>query len=367
MDTFRQRFLDNLTTARTHLRRIAWINGDDYPTGPFCLIGCRSHQLPPRSVGDALVQAAPVTILHALNVQVLKYDDLILVYQSATQLVYEVCTTVSNALVDMLNYMLPLAILGGSFLAFSKLALGSCQRLFFPAEESRIVNLCTVAEGSEVLTAKVNTNRFMRWLKWFWFKLYNKTDPPVTKRVTLNVKALDFTHKGAMELDLHVANLGKVKSTIVGKLEATLGIGERFVPTILEARITRLAVFTTTPEEVLKGQVNPRASILQNLRMRLLQPGMLHLPAGEHPDCIIQRERFFPFFPGFLAHFKRLIVDPPAGIQYALHLCALGLARIESVLHYLGSHTEDYATLCVSCQIHKDAIRPLAKARGFLA
>lgn len=60
MSAFGQLFGNQLATTRAHLRRVVRVNGDDCPAGPFGLALGQFHQLSPRGVGDALIQAAPI-------------------------------------------------------------------------------------------------------------------------------------------------------------------------------------------------------------------------------------------------------------------------------------------------------------------
>jgi len=339
MDTFRQRLLDNLTTTRTQLRRIAGINGNDFPTGPFCLVGGHAYQFSPRSVGDALVQAAPVAILHVLDVQVFKHNDLIFVYQLAAQLMRKVAPPIDDAPVNMLHHPLPLAILRCAPIAFREAALCFSQCLFILAKEAGVVDPCAVAESSKMPTAQVNAHYLVCGLKGLRLKLHHEAGPPVAKGVTLDVQPLDFTLDGAVQLELHVANFGQVESAAIQEAETALRKSERLIPTpSLESRIPWFLSALAATKEVLKGQVNTHASILQNLRMCLFEPGVFIFPFGQSFNRVIQRKRLFSLFPGFFAYLKGLVIDPSASVQDTPHLGALGLTRIESVFQRFRCH-----------------------------
>ena len=100
MNTDRQVFLDNLITARTHLRGVTRVNSHDRPAGPFCLALGQGDQLSPCSITDAFVHTTPIAVLHILNVQFLESYDLKRVNQLAAQLVREVTAAISDALMN---------------------------------------------------------------------------------------------------------------------------------------------------------------------------------------------------------------------------------------------------------------------------
>lgn len=90
IDTDARQSTNPLTAIGAFLRCPSRI---DQNAGRSCIlsfIGGHSDQLSPGSIRDALIEAAPVSNLHALNVQVLEDDDLKAVYQIVTQLVCEV-------------------------------------------------------------------------------------------------------------------------------------------------------------------------------------------------------------------------------------------------------------------------------------
>ncbi len=81
MNTDRQTFKDNFATvsARTALSRIARVDLHKRSTSIFRFVGRELCKHSPCGVANALVQAVPVAVLHVLNVQIFKRDDLILI------------------------------------------------------------------------------------------------------------------------------------------------------------------------------------------------------------------------------------------------------------------------------------------------
>lgn len=185
VNTLGQVFLDNFTAARTHLRGVVWINKYHTPTSTFCFVRSVPYQLVPRSITDAFVHATEIVLLHALNIQVLKDDNLEFVYQAPAELMRKVLAPACYPFVDVLDNTLVLSVLGTSLFTSREFSLRFCKFLFVFAEESRILDLLTSAQGRKVDQPKINANNHCRWQQRPWINLTRKICPPVAKRIAL--------------------------------------------------------------------------------------------------------------------------------------------------------------------------------------
>lgn len=367
MDTLGQVFRDNLVAARTHLRRVVWVNSDTHPTSFRRFVGRVLSQLSPRSIIDTLIHTAPVAILHLLNVQVLKGDDLKFVHQASTQFVRKVFAPVGNASVDVLNDSLALVIFGCTLGALAQSALRLRQHLLILAKEAGIGKMLASRQGSKVCQTNIYANDLRRWGEWFKFDFTREASIPVAQGIPSHSQGLDCTLNGSVEFDLNIADLGQIEPSTVQELEARLRIRKAIVPSpATKARITRGLICFRTAKEGLKSQVNTGTGILQGLRVSIEQKRMFALPVRKHLDRIVTRYRALFLLPGIFTGCKSLIVDPTASIERLLHRRSLCFGWIESVLK-CPTHSMIITHLCrnVKCIRREAAFITAASSGGF--
>ena len=324
MDANRQVFRDNRAAARTHLGCVARINGDDRSSGPFCLLLGQPHYLAPRSIRDALVHAAPVVGLHGLNVQILEGDDLKFVHPLAAQLVCKVGATVGNALMNMLDSPPRLGAFWRAFIALRQTALRSSKRLRVYAKETGIGDLFARAQGGEVCEAHIYADGLRCCQQRLRLNHAGEAGIPVAHGVPSDGERLDLALDGAVQFNLHDADLRQAQTLIIQQRETALGIGETVIAILTtKARVARFLARLHAPEEGLKSQVHTHAGILQRLRVGVTEKGVFRFPFGQHPYGIIERHGALFFLPSILARLQSLVVCPTTSIQRFLHGCAL--------------------------------------------
>ena len=270
---------DNFTASRTILRSSPRINSRRQPTSVLSFIGREVYELTPCSIGNTLVYAAPIAVLHILDIQVLKGDDLILINQSPAQLVSKIVAATGNAMMNMLDNSLAFAIFRRAFLAFTQTALGFRKRLFILAEKARIGNVLSARQRSKMTQAHINTDHLVAGRQQLRFNNTREAGVPVTQDITPDSQRFDLAFDGSVDFDPDLADFGKVKPTIVRKIETTLRICKRFVPITFEARIARFFSCFHAAKEVLKSQIDTGAGFLQTLRVCITEKRMLCLPA----------------------------------------------------------------------------------------
>jgi len=285
VNAFRQVFGNNLAATRTHLRRATRINCDAQPTGPFRLVGRVLSELTPRSIANALVHTAPVAVLHVPNIQVLKGDNLELVHQSPAQFVCEVFAAVGNALVDMLDDTLMLAVFWCVPRALTQSALGFGKRPLILAEEARVGDVFTVAQSSKMRQANIHADGFRRGRERAGFNLTREAGIPIAQGIAFDGQCLDYAPDGSMELDLDMPDLGKTQMFMARKspVALLLRVGERIIAILsTKSRIPRFLSRIHAAEECLKSKIEARHCFLHGLSVALLQPFMFCLPSREH-------------------------------------------------------------------------------------
>lgn len=207
MNTVRQAFRNHRMAMGALLGGVAWVNPYDSPTSLFSFVGDVLYQLVPGSITDALVQATIGPVLHVLDVQVFKGDDLIDIHKFSTQLVGDVSTLVGYALVDVLHDSLGLASCRCALLAPGESALRLGQCLFCLAKEAGGVHRSAGREGGEVGQPNVNTDNVRRRLKRLRFHFYREASVPVAEHIPFDGKRLNLAFDGTMQLNSHVTYL----------------------------------------------------------------------------------------------------------------------------------------------------------------
>ena len=334
MDANIQIFRNNVTATRTHPCRAVWVNPWRQPTSPFCLVSCEVHELTPGSVTNTLVHAAPVPILHILNVQVLKSDDLVLVDQSPTQFVSEVFTAIADTGINVLDDALLLMILQRAFHALAQSVLRLGKRFLILAEEAWIGNVLASREGSKVNQAYVNADNLRRRWQRLWLDDAREAGIPVAQSISPDGQRLDLALNRPVQLDLDGADLRDIELII--KSKSRLWIGERIVTIMTtEPRIARSLSCLHAAKKGIECKIDASLGILKTLRVDIGKLRSFLLPLSQQFIGIVQRQGFLAFLPGLAAYLKGLIIYRSASIQRFIHRCTLSLSRIESELERL--------------------------------
>lgn len=161
MNTDRQGFRHNLPTARTSLGGVAWVNEYDATASFFRFARGELYELMSGNIPDAFVQASVRAVFHVDNVQLLKGDKLIFVDQLARFFMRKVAAAIGNALVDVVDDPLALAILGRPLCLFRQAALCFRQGFLVLTKETGIVNRVAIAQGGKVGQTHIDTNHLV--------------------------------------------------------------------------------------------------------------------------------------------------------------------------------------------------------------
>ena len=319
MNTNRQILFDQSTTTGTHFCRVPWINLYARSTSFFRFVNCELHKLSPGNIRDISVHAAPVPVHHVNNIQFLKCYYTKTVHQFTTELVRKVSTFVSNAVIYMGQYPSSLISLRCSFLGFTQFTLRSCESLFLFTEEARVGNLLAVRVCSEIGDPYIYTDCCINLWKWLQFDLARKASVPITNSIPYNSQPLDFAFYRTMEIDFHTPDLGQMKSIVIQKIKAALGICKTIISKLPpESWVARLLSTLDATKESFKRKINTSTCFLQTLRISIIQKLMLSFPAGNHFDGVISGDGGLVFLPRVLSISKRFVVNPATGIKRPL-------------------------------------------------
>ena len=321
MSTNRQVFGNYLVTRGAHLRSPARINLHNCSASIFRFAKTELYKLIPSGICNALIHASEVPLSHGLNVQLLKSNKLVFVYQASRQLVCKVSSAVSDAMINMLACPPALFLFRTALYRFVSFAIGFGKFLFIFTEESRIVNLLAVGECSKVRKSNVNAHNLIGSRKRI--RLYNarETGVPMAECISPDGEGFGSSSQRAMQLDFNDADFREAQVFIVNEspVAINLRIGEGIVSIGgFESWITWLLARFNTAEECAEGKINAGLSILEHLRMGLLKPRILLFPDWKEFVGVVSAERFFTFLPRIASCFKGFVINPTAGIKHLL-------------------------------------------------
>lgn len=346
MDTVREGLFNQTATPRADLAGVTGVNQHHPTCSIFSFLRRVNYQLPPRSIGNALGEA--VILDHIPDVQVLKADDITLIYKAMAQVMAEISPPVGDALVDTGHDFVTPDPVGCSLLTFAQPTLDLGKGLFLLAEEAGVVNLLASREDSEGRQAQVDADIPASLGQRFWLNLAGEAGKPLASGIAMNDGLFGFALDRPVEPDFDVADLGKVQLPVIGDAKAKLRICQTAVAALaLKAGIAWLFPILAAAKEALEGFVHAALDILDNLRVDNAQRGSFLFPLGKQAMGIVHRHRFLPFLPGIAAIGKRLIVDPLTFLKHLLKERFLSLGRIDSVAEGFYAHTLSMA------QFHK--------------
>lgn len=147
-----------MSTTRTALR--AWVPAvdlNDLPPGPLAFVPDLAHKLAPSGIGDALAQTSVADkVLHCKGFCA---DNLVLVNQSAGQLVEVVHSAISNSGVDTSHLALSLGAVCGAQLFTAESALRQGELGGVLRGMPRVAESFALAGDEQVFDAQINADR----------------------------------------------------------------------------------------------------------------------------------------------------------------------------------------------------------------
>src|SRR5262245_32612740 len=99
VETNRQVFGNNFTTAGTHLRCVAWVNECHTPTSVCSFVSGELHELTPGDIGNVAADDFVARDLHFLYVQFFKGNKLVFADQLARLLMCKVLAPIGRTFV----------------------------------------------------------------------------------------------------------------------------------------------------------------------------------------------------------------------------------------------------------------------------
>jgi hypothetical protein len=151
-----------MATLGAILRGIRGIHCHKLPAGPCCLVRKEGSELTPRGVANALGET--MVMRHPVDRKVFNCDEIKDVDDTTAVLVGEVTAPPGDTLMDSRHHTASLGAFGRSLFFFCETTLRPGKRLFLLAEEARVGNLLSVAEGGKGFQPHVNADL----LPYFW-------------------------------------------------------------------------------------------------------------------------------------------------------------------------------------------------------
>ena len=188
------------------------------------------HEFRKAEVTDLTSPAA----LHALDVQILKGNEVVALAERMGRLEEPVPTLVAYAVVDLRKADASSVVVVRPPLLAAERAVGFSHLLQTATEKLGRANLCAVAQREEALQAEVQPHRTHYRLVWGWrLRLFlccdhTETDPESPYTVPLDRDGLDFSLNRAREYELVgvLANADSITSEVVppGLLQGEGGV-----------------------------------------------------------------------------------------------------------------------------------------------
>lgn len=330
MNTNSQRLLNQSPTAGAFLGCVAWINQYTLPTSILSFVLSVLCKLIPGSIRNALCQT--VVLKHSFDVQFLKGNDTILVYQLTGEFVSKILAPVGDALMDMADRFLQFRPFWRVLFSLREFPLGLRKFLFIQTKEVGIGDLLASGEGGKTFKTDIYPNATFACGKWRWFDFAREAGIPISDCIPTNVQCLDLALYGTVLHNLDFPNFGEQQS-VIAECKTCLGIGKTIIPSpTFEAWVARIFFGLDPSKECAESQINPIAYFLQNLRIDLRQFWLFFLPARKHLYGIIAGNRFLFLLPSVLTDGKRFVVDPTTKFQRIAEQGALVMSWIQAKL-----------------------------------
>jgi len=335
MNTDRQPFRNNFAATGTLLRCTLGVDQYDSPTSFFRFVLTELYESSPGYICYAPVDYFVPVGLHILNLQVLKSNELMFIDQFSTFLMSKIIAPVRLSLVGVTKRMDRLVSLKTAFWQFLFLSLQAGNILGVLFHPALPLDAFAIRQDSERRQSQINPHNLISRRQQLRLDNTAKAGVPVAHTVPSNCQGLAFALKRPVQLDFHLANLGKTQAIIGQEAPITflLRIREGVIamPTT-ETRVSRFFTGLDTLKEGPKRKVKSLQGFLHGLSMTVLEPFVFLFPAGQHLDCIISANTLLPLLPRLFASLKSLVVDKAASVKLKLQGPMLGSSREQAVL-----------------------------------
>jgi len=297
------------------------------------------YESSPGYVRYAPVDGLITVLLHILNIQVLKGNELVFIHQFMRLLMSKIVTPISLALVSVLQSMNNFMSFPTSLRQFIFLALKADDVFFVPFHPTMTFYLVAIAECSKCSQTQVNAYYLIRRRQRLWFNDTGEAGIPVTNPIPTDSQGFELALKRTMKLDIDVANLGKAYSSIFKKPPVAffLRIRKTVIAVVgLEARVARVFAIFYAAKKGAKGKIKTLESFLHGLSMTIFQPRLFFFPSRKHVYHIVAGQTLLIFLPSITVRLESLVVNPTTAIKLYIQSSLLGRCREDSILECLA-------------------------------
>lgn len=335
-DSIRESELLPMPASGAILRSIGGVHCHELPTSTFSLVGKTGNELAPTSIGNRLSQA--VIMQHTVGIDVFHADDPELIHNPMRELVGKVRPSIGDTLMDIGHNLFSPSSLWYSLIEQRQLPLSLSQSPLVCPEETGIGDSFPSGERSKGFQSHIDTDCPIRLAQRLIGNLAAKAHKPFASSTPAYIAGLDITDDRSVQDSLNVPDLRKHDVLIV-QGESSLRVSEAVIPpSTSKAGIAGLFACLNPPEESFERQVNTDCHVLQDLAVDQAK-GRALLFQDWNRHCLgMIVQGFLPRFPGVLALFQKIVVEPAALIQSCLQKMLLFGAWIDSVLECFKHH-----------------------------
>ena len=218
---------------------------------------------------------------HILDAQFFNGNNAEAVDNTPCVLMAEVMPPIANALMDTSNDFTGFFAFTASAFLLGEFALCFGERLFFLAEESRVVNKLAIGESRKGFQPNVNTDSFIGEREVIGLDLLAERGKPLAVDAT-DSAIFDFAPRLAVEFGFYLAEFRKLDGAVTDLEVLALRIGDAVVLSCtFDTWETWGFAFLYAVKKGIEGKVNSVRDILQDLAVNLFKFGMVFLPGRQ--------------------------------------------------------------------------------------
>ncbi len=315
-----------MTTGRTQLG--GWketVNTQDLPVSPLCFGFTKANKLRPSGVRDSLSQA--LMLDQARNIQRFKSDYAKIINQLATELMLEVFALVGNLFMDFSNGQARFLSAVAAFNLSAKATLPNLQTPFGLVQMLGLLMVRTITQLDKGFQAQINPDLGRFGFLGFDIHLTLNRDEVAPALGFRDGAILHLAFNCAMKNTLDPTDFGQVNAFPV-EFEA-LGVANRLVSVLA----VKVGIVCPTRKEVHVRAIKVFERLLQDLTIRLFEPGIVHLEAVSQVSgaIVVSQARARVQVVAF-THRAIVIVDETRRTELLNKRGLLGLIRVDSAL-----------------------------------
>ena len=319
--------LSNFRAACTGLSGTARVNFNEHASGTLSLVREHKEKVGPPGIVNRLAESAS---RKPFDIQVLNGDQAVRVHDLPRFFVMEIPSLIANVVVKPLKQEDGLAPAIRSLLSTSDTPLETPEFLLRGTEPSRIVNLCSVAQGRKGAQANINTDCGRTERQRTRFALNHEQSEPASG-FSFDGKSLNCAINRSMQLDSYRTDLRESQFVSVNSVA---DLPKRNA--VVSARgskpwITGRSLGFNAAKESFKGQLHTMQRVLKSEGAHC--PYVFALASNVFKLAILiePRNRFTLPLPRFAPFLKRSVVQLTAQCELIVKHDLLFLCRIDTV------------------------------------